>query len=260
MKTTLSDEIRQQYIDKLGPDFGEMFYTIQEEWVRALDRYQELMELFGQDGKQIALLNVIGPGFFADLQEVLSNDLILRLTRLTDTDNRAVSVCHLPRFLRNRSDLKKQVELHVSQAKKHAASARIRRNRRIAHRDKSRPDESVKYEDLKAGLDSVHAALNVVETGFWKNHLMNEVVSQLRTAKFLIRLESLVKGVLFIESRIDPTGDVEPYGSEVEVAFLAKIGGDPDQDLEVIRSLRIAARTIKTRLDEHNISERGGEN
>ena len=250
----MSDKTRQKYIDKLGPEFGKMLDAIHEEWTMALDRYQELMELFGKDEKRVAMLNALGAAFVGDLQEVLSNDLILRLTRLTDTAKRTVSVHHLPRFLRNHPHLQKEVEKHVSQAKKHAKSAKDRRNHRIAHRDRWQPGRPVRYGDLKAGLDSVHAALNVVEMGFWNAYLANEVSNEMRTAWFVGLLESLVEAVLFIESKIDPTGETRPFDHDVAIAFLAKIGGDADEDLGTIWNLRRTARIIRKRLQQ-SVSE-----
>ena len=254
----MSDKTRQKYIDKLGPERGQMLDAIHEEWTLALDRYQELMELFGKDEKRVAMLNALGAAFVGDLQEVLSNDLILRLTRLTDTGKRTVSVHHLPRILRNHPHLQKEVEKHVSQAKKHAKSAKDRRNHRIAHRDRWQPGKPVRYGDIKAGLDSVHAALNVVEMGFWKAHLVNEVSNEMRTAQFVGCLESLVEAVLFIESKIDPTGETRSFDRDVAIAFLAKIGGDADEDLGAIWNLRRTAGIIRERL-KPSVSEGGGE-
>ncbi|MXW10509.1 MAG: hypothetical protein F4Z78_11840 [Gammaproteobacteria bacterium] len=254
----MSKETTQKYVDKLGPEVAEMLDAIHEEWIMALDRYQELMELFGKDEKRVAMLNALGAAFVGDLQEVLSNDLILRLTRLTDTDKRTVSVHHLPRFLRNHPNLRKEVEKHVSQAKRHAKSARDRRNHRIAHRDRWQVGRPVRYGDLKAGLDSVHAALNVVEMGFWNNHLMNEVSNELRTAQFVGCLESLVEAVLFIESKIDPTGEARSFDRDVAIAFLAKIGGNADKDWGTVWNLRKTARIIRERL-KPSVLEGGGE-
>ncbi len=255
----MSDKTAQKYVDKLGPEFGKMLDAIHEEWAMALDRYQELMEMFGKDEKRVAMLNALGAAFVGDLQEVLSNDLILRLTRLTDTDKRTVSVHHLPRFLRNHPHLQKEVEKHVSEAKKHAESAKDRRNHRLAHRDRWQPGRPVKYGDLKAGLDSVHAALNVVEMGFWNAYLANEVGNEMRTARFVGLLESLVEAVLFVESKIDPTGEAKPFDHDVAIAFLAKIGGDADEDLGAIWDLRRTARIIGAQL-KLGVAEGGGEN
>ena len=106
----------------------------------------------------------------------------------------------------------------------------------------------VRYGDLKAGLDSVHAALNVVEMGLWSSDLMNEVINEKRTAQFVRCLESLVKAVLLIESKIDPTGETRSFDDDVAIAFLTKIEADVDEDLGAIWNLRSTARMIRERL------------
>ena len=247
-----SNDIKQKYIDKLGPKFGEMLHAVEDEWSYALDRYLELMTLFGKDKKRVALLNALGPAFVHDIQVVLSNDLILGLTRLTDTDKRSVSACHLPELIRDNPKLKKEVQGHVSDAQEYARTARERRNVRIAHRDRDRErlDGPVTYKDIKDGLDSVHAALQAVQMGYWNAALPNEVISrQMRTAGFAVLLESLVESVLYIESRIDPTGEAKLSDDRVAEAFLNRIRGDSGKDRVKIRRLRMAAKTIKERLD-----------
>lgn len=105
----------------------------------------------------------------------------------------------------------------------------------------------------------MHAALNVVEMGFWNAYLANEVSNEMRTAWFVGRLESLVEAVLFIESRIDPTGETRPLDRDVAIAFLAKIGGDADEDLRAIWDLRRTARIIREGLNPKSLQRRGRE-
>ncbi len=104
----------------------------------------------------------------------------------------------------------------------------------------------------------MYAALNVVEMGFWKNHLVNEVSNEMRTAQFVGCLESLVEAVIFIESKMDPTGETRSFDRDVAIAFLAKIGGDADQDLGAIWNLRRTAGIIRGRL-KPSVSKGGGE-
>ena len=241
-----SDNIKQKYIEELGCVFGKMLHDVEEEWSYVLHRYQEFMELFGKDERRVALLNALSPGFTHILQVELSDALILGLCRLTDRDTRSVSVCHLPRFICDNSDLKDDVERHVSRARKHARAATLRRNKWIAHRDQERPDTTVTYGDIKDGLDAVHAALNAVTMGYWKQALVNRVDSrQMPAATFMVCLEQLVEGVMYIESRIDPEGESGPLDNKVSEAFLRKIGGGPSEDRVPIERLRLAAKTIK---------------
>ena len=246
-----SDNTKKKYIDKLGKEGGTMLHSVEDEWGYVLLRYQEFMVLFGEDAKRVAMLNALSPGFTLDLQVELSNALILGLCRLTDKDRRSVSVCHLPRFIRDNTDLKDEVEQHVARAQTYAEAARVRRDKWIAHRDKVRDEQPVMYRDIKAGLDAVHAALNAVTMGYWEHCIVNEVISrQMPTARFLACLESLVIGVMYIESRIDPKGESEPFDDEVSRAFLRRIGGDPsEEDLFKINRLRMAAKTLKEGLD-----------
>lgn len=245
-----SDEMKLKYIDELGTDFGQMLHDVEEEWTYVLYRYQELMELFGMDERRVALLNALSPAFTHEFQVEMSNAVILGLCRLTDSDPRSVSVCHLPRFICDNTDLRDKVERHVSRARKHACAARVRRDQWIAHRDKVRSDPTVTFGDIKAGLDAVHAAVNAVTMGHWKHYIRNEVISrQMPAASFMMCLESLVEGVMYIESRIDPKGESGPLDDEVSSAFLRRIGGDPSKDRVKIQRLRMAAKTIKDGLD-----------
>ncbi|MDE2769799.1 MAG: hypothetical protein OXI44_01265 [Bacteroidota bacterium] len=242
--------MKQKYIDALGRGDGEMLHKVVDEWSYVLLRYQEFMELFGKDAKRVALLNALSPAFTHDLQVQLSNALILGLCRLTDKDPRSVSVCHLPRFIRDNTDLRAEVDCHVARAQTYAEAGRVRRNKWIAHRDKVRTDITVLYKDIKAGLDAVHAALNAVAMDYWEHFIPNKVTSlQMPSARFVASLESLVEGVMYIESRIDPTGESGPFDDEVSKAFLRRIGGDPSADLVKLRRLRAAVKTIKEGLD-----------
>ena len=95
----------------------------------------------------------------------------------------------------------------------------------------------------------MHAALNAVEMGLWRSHLENEVITEMRTRQFVGRLESLVRAVLFIESKIDPTGKTNARDHETAIAFLTKIGGDPDRDLGRIWNIRVTARKTEKKLN-----------
>ncbi len=242
------EDTKQKYIDALGPDFGGMLHKVEDEWLCVLRRYQEIMDLFGKGEKRVALLYALSPAFALDLQVELSNALILGLCRLTDNDRRSVSVCQLPKFIRDKTDLKAEVSCHVAKAQTYAEAARVRRNKWIAHTDRKRPDTPppVLYKEIKAGLDAVHAALDAVAMDYMNHSIPNKDTSlQMRKARFAECLESLVEGVMYIESRIDPTGESEPFDDEVSRAFLRRIGGDPSADLGKLQRLRSAAKTIK---------------
>lgn len=53
------------------------------EWARGVARLSEFERLYGQV-EHVALLNSVGAEFFADVQGILWDDLLLRIARLTD--------------------------------------------------------------------------------------------------------------------------------------------------------------------------------
>ena len=53
------------------------------EWAGGVGRLNEFERLFG-DAEHVELLNLVGGAFFADVQRILWDDQLLRLTRLTD--------------------------------------------------------------------------------------------------------------------------------------------------------------------------------
>ena len=227
-----------------------MLNGVEEDRVYVLHRYQEFMVLFGENERRAALLNALGSAFVHSLQVELSSALILGLCRLTDKCKDSVSVCHLPGFICGRPHFKKQVQEHVSKENKHAQAAKIQRDKWIAHRDKVRPDTTVRYRDIKAELNAVRGAVNAVTMGHCETCIPKEVINrQMSTARYAVCIGSLVEGVLYIESRIDPTGETGPFDDKVAVAFLNTIGGDPSKDRDKTWSLRMTAKTIKEGLD-----------
>ena len=80
----MSDKVKQEYVDKLGEEFGAVFHGLWNDWAWGVMRTQEFRVLFN-NAEDVELLNAIsGGGFLWDIQHILWDDLILRVTRLTD--------------------------------------------------------------------------------------------------------------------------------------------------------------------------------
>ena len=127
----------QHYTALLGEEFGRIYNAVSSEWCQALVRLEEIETLFGSQEK-CDTLNRLAPPFFADVQKLFWNDLMLRVTRLTDRSRRSVRVQSLERFLEKDSALLKQVRGHREAAARAAAPIAVRRNQVIAHYQQSR--------------------------------------------------------------------------------------------------------------------------
>ena len=224
------NNLKQEYVDKMGPERGAAFYALYCEWAEGLERYKEFKELFGTK-KRVDLLNILGKGFFWDIQRVLLDDLILRLARLTDPSKGSLSVHRLPRLL-NDETVRTRVMSHIGNAVRAAKAAKDWRNRRIAHRDWSlvvdpnaKPLAMMNLEAAKRVLDSVHAALDATQSHCTGEGFLNDVSYPPRTRGFVAHLDQLVKSVQYIDSIIDPGGRAALTDLGVSQAFLRRVGG-----------------------------------
>ena len=107
----MSDKTKQEYQKKLGEEFGPVFHGLWKDWALALMRMQEYIELFSNT-EHVKLLNAItGGAFLWDIQHIFWDDLMLRVTRLTDpicTSGKSnLTVQRLPEFCKD-----KEAELH----------------------------------------------------------------------------------------------------------------------------------------------------
>ncbi|MCB2167968.1 MAG: hypothetical protein KQI78_09920 [Deltaproteobacteria bacterium] len=79
-----AEEIKQNYIQKLGSDFGYLYYELWYEVSILHLRWDEYVELFGTNPSWIELLNDSAPRFFRTVQDALWESTLLHITRLTD--------------------------------------------------------------------------------------------------------------------------------------------------------------------------------
>ena len=220
------EAIKREYQDKLGEEFGAVFYGVRNDWLNALTRFKEYRVLF-TDHETVKLLNAVGSGgFMWDIQRILWYDLLLHLTRLTDRarmgKRKNLSVraippfCNNPDLLTKHPDLQSRVERTVKAAVKSAEFARPWRNRRISHADlvlatdpKAEPLTPTSLGQVRAALDAVHAVIATVASKVLEQEIVNDVVIPPRAQAFLAYLEQLVTAVQYVESIIDPSGSTQ---------------------------------------------------
>ena len=148
-------------------------------------RTQEFRKLFS-NAEDVELLNAIsGGGFLWDIQHIFWDDLMLRVTRLTDPIRTArkdnLTVRRLPDFCTD-PELCNEVRRRVDVAVDAAGFARDWRNRRISHRDltqaiapNAEPLAPANLRQVATALDAVHAVLNVISVHLLDEDIGNDV-------------------------------------------------------------------------------------
>ena len=242
---------KEDYIAALGEEFGRAFHEVWKEWIGAWIRHEELKEMFGsQEG--IGYLNSVAPQFFADVQQLFWNDLMLYVSRLTDKSKGALKLRSLEDFLRDDPELRKQVRKHRGAAAKAAIPARDWRNRRIAHSDRrlatgdpsSNPLPPVQMETCKEALDHVHKALEAIQYSRMDSGIANLVIYDPRGRGLVAYLKGLVDSVRFIAEIINPN---DPYSLDLEKGreFLRKLGRSEPGDTDRVFELMSMAHTTR---------------
>jgi len=79
-----SEEVERDFIESLGEPLGKLFHALWQEFALLNTKWEEYVELYGTKPSRIELLNNAAPRFFRIVQDVLWDDLILHIARLTD--------------------------------------------------------------------------------------------------------------------------------------------------------------------------------
>ncbi|MCY4585393.1 MAG: hypothetical protein OXB98_05070 [Bryobacterales bacterium] len=252
----MSDKLKQEYQNKLGEEFGAVFHGLRNDWAWGLMRTKEFRELFS-NAEDVELLNSIsGGGFLWDIQHIFWDDLMLRVTRLTDPIRTAgkanLTVQGLPDFCTD-PELCKEVRRLVGVAVDAAGFARDWRNQRISHRDltqaispNAEPLAPANLRQVETALDAVHAILNVISERLLDSSIANDIVIRPRTRAFVSYVKQLVEAVQYIDSFIDPSGNLRITDHGAASDFLQKLGYKPTMEkVKRIIELREAARRFK---------------
>ena len=204
-----SEQTLDYYKKNMGEEFGTVFYKLDNVWTYALIKSQEYRVLFS-NWDNLELINAIGGRFFASIQDVLYDDILLQLTRITDKTQIAgrknLTIQMLPDYCDD-EELSRKVTKLVKQAVNVTDFARDWRNRRIAHMDyvhhmdsESYPLKPASLEKVQKALDAIHTVLNEVQIGMTGRQSSNGVISDPIAQQLITNLERMSDHMLYVDS------------------------------------------------------------
>jgi hypothetical protein len=173
-----TEEIRAEYIQKMGRELGELFDAISGELTWTYWRWSQYRKLFTEGQEQIDVLNESAPFFFYVLQGVFFEDTLLAITRLSGPVRSAgksnLTVRRLSCLIPDVA-LKNEVD-HLIQIAIDAADFSVDwRNRHIAHRDLAlalgrspRPLTTATQKQVEHALFALSEILNRIEVAYFQ--------------------------------------------------------------------------------------------
>ena len=116
---------------------GSLYEAIRQDLIRLHAHWQLFRQLFTTSNERMELFNNTAPGFFRFLQDMLVDDAVIALSRLTDPD-KFNSIARLIKVSKNQIHhaLHDELESDVANLTKKCEDIREHRDKRVAHRSR----------------------------------------------------------------------------------------------------------------------------
>jgi hypothetical protein len=168
-----ADQLRERNVNVLGPTLGPTYHELSNQVVWLHAKWNQYRQLYAHSPDRIETLNAVARHLFGMLQDIMLENVLLDLGRLTDpreTGKKSnLTLQRLPDAITD-ATLAIKVRGLVEAAVTRCAAARDWRNRRIAHRDLALavatgadPLPGISRADVEAALESVRAVLHAIE-------------------------------------------------------------------------------------------------
>jgi hypothetical protein len=168
-----SEEIKAEMFEKLGPEFGSLFYSLDTEITWLTFKWVEFNELYGTKETRIELMNKSAQFFFFMLQKVFWENLLLGICRITDrpetVGKKNMTMTSLPTFLTD-ENFKKEINTDIKALLAESEFCRDWRNRWITHADyelatdaqNAKPLEHATRRQLETVIERIQSIYNKI--------------------------------------------------------------------------------------------------
>jgi len=162
----------------MGNELGDYFFHLWQEVAYLYLKWQEFIELFGNEPSTIETLNQTAPSFFHMIQKILWQDIILHIARLTDPAHtgrgkqKNFTLMQLS-YLIKEEQLSQQIKSELKQLQSKVKTIRYWRHKRIAHIDfnlmmnkHATPLPDVNKQYIEETLKMIMHIINAIEKNY----------------------------------------------------------------------------------------------
>ncbi len=211
-RETSAEEVRQEMIDKMGVEFGSLFYSLRNELLWLTYRWIEFRELYGTKETRIEILNNSAPFLFYTIQNVLWENLLLGVAKIMDSPismgKKNITFKSIPSFIK-KDAFKEEILIILTQLERESMFCRDWRNRWIAHKDHAlsvdkdiaKPLEVATRLKFRTALELMHKLYNNVSLNYLGSQTAFEFMFSDRGAISLLNL--LEKGLRFEQESLE---------------------------------------------------------
>jgi hypothetical protein len=176
-----ADQVRDEHLRTLGPALGPLYDALYNEvtWLHA--KWNQYRILFAESPERVDLLNRVAGFFFRMIQNVLWEDVLMHIARLTDQPKSAgknnLTLLRLSAAVEE-PELSSEIESSVKTAENLSKFARDWRNRRLAHtdlklalEDRAEALPGVSRDNVEHSLAAIAAVLNKISGHFFRTEV-----------------------------------------------------------------------------------------
>ena len=178
-RTRTTDEVRDGYIQAMGPELGPLFNEAAFELMHIHWRWKQYRILFSVSQVRIELLNQSAPSFFRILKQLLFEETLLAIARLVEPyrpgPRQNLTIHGFPAVARA-AQIEIQLRGAINEAERATKFARDWRHRRLAHRDlklllkqRTNPLAPASQQAIEDSLEALRNVLNCIETHYCKS-------------------------------------------------------------------------------------------
>ncbi len=159
-----------KFLTSMGKQLGQLFFALHKEIIWLNVKWKQFCSLYAHTPQRLTLLNETAALFFRIIQNVLWDDVLLHIARLTDSpksmgkDN--LTILRLPPAIPDKT-ISNEIQHLVDTTVKKSTFARDWRNRYLAHRDlslvlqeKATPLSQVNHKNMDHALAALADTLN----------------------------------------------------------------------------------------------------
>jgi AbiU2 len=197
---------KERYVTKMGEPLGTRFCALWEQVVWLPIKWNNFAELFGTKPTRVELLNRAASSFFGMIQDVLWNDILLHISRLTDPPKRPrLTIRSLPSLIPDPINRKIVSDL-VKVAMNETLFCREPRNHVIAHTNVHLFTTTATIElgsrlQIRGALAAIDDVLNHIETHYMGAPTAFEHTHTVGNAESLLQV--IYDGLTKQQTRID---------------------------------------------------------
>jgi hypothetical protein len=192
----------------LGCELGIYYTYIYNDVYSLIYEWQEYKELFNKSKKRFEIMNKSTGSFFWLIQNILLQNIILAICRLTDEirprkiDKTHLSIYILPKAI-NDNEFKVEINKICSQIRKSVCEIRDQRDSYIAHTDLDRIQGGsaiqIEFDSIENITDLFYKIIRIFNQKYFNSDIVKNIISPINGARSLIQI--MADGLEYREQR-----------------------------------------------------------